>query len=196
MLQRRSRLLQSRSLADESIPRERHGPPRETGPEDPQGCCRESETSVDQPEKSGRPLRRHMGRVHRDMSRQPGDPGPDKTQRGQSPEGQVKTQCGQRPEGQTRPSVVRALRARQDPARSEPSVSVKNRHEPVPQPEGQSASRPECLVTLPFPVCFPQAAGVTFQLPREGRRACLSVVCSLLLFSLLSFFRAGFSGVF
>ena len=40
-----------------------------------------------------------------------------------------------------------------------------------------------------------QAAGVTFQLPREGRRACLSVVCSLLLFSLLSFFRAGFSGV-
>ena len=92
--------------------------------------------------------------------------------------------------------MVRALRARQDPARSEPSVSVKNRHEPVPQPEGQSASRPECLATQPFPVCFSQAAGVTFQLPREGRRACLSVVCSLLLFSLLSFFRAGFSGVF
>ena len=34
-----------------------------------------------------------------------------------------------------------------------------------------------------------------FQLPREGRRACLSVGCSLLLFSLLSFFRAGVSDV-
>ena len=43
----------------------------------------------------------------------------------------------------------------------------------------------------PLPRLFFQAAGVTFQLPREGRRACLSVVCSLLLFSLLSFFRAG-----
>ena len=62
-----------------------------------------------------------------------------------------------------------------DPARSEPSVSVKSRHEPVPQPEGQSASRPVCLVTHPCPGCFFQAAGVTFQLPREGRRACLSV---------------------
>ena len=72
MLQRRSRLLKSSSLVGESIPRERHGPPRETGPEDPQGCCRESETSVDQPKKSGRPLRRHMGRVHRDTSRSPG----------------------------------------------------------------------------------------------------------------------------
>ena len=39
-IQRRSRLLKSSSLVDESIPRERHGPPRETGPEDPQGCCR------------------------------------------------------------------------------------------------------------------------------------------------------------
>ena len=39
-IQRRSRLLKSSSLVDESMPRERHGPPRETGPEDPQGCCR------------------------------------------------------------------------------------------------------------------------------------------------------------
>lgn len=36
-IQRRSRLLKSSSLVDESMPRERHGPPRETGPEDPQG---------------------------------------------------------------------------------------------------------------------------------------------------------------
>ena len=53
---------------------------------------------------------------------------------------------------------------------------MKGRHEPVSQPEGQSASRPERLVTQPCPDCFSQAAGVTFQLPREGRRACLSVV--------------------
>ena len=72
---------------------------------------------------------------------------------------------------------------------------MKSRHEPVSLPEGQSASRPERLVTQPCPDCFSQAAGVTFQLPREGRRACLSVVCSLILFSLLSFFRAGFPGV-
>ena len=186
MLQRRSRLFKSRSLVDESIPRERHGPPRETGPEDPQGCCRESETSVDQPEKSGRPLRRHMGRVHRDMSRQPGDPGsvrpsevkgpgPDKTQRGQSPEGQVKTQCGQRPEGQTRPSVVRALRVCEEQTRTCATAR---------RPECQQASVPP---NPTFPCLFSQAAGVTFQLPWEGRRACLSVLCSLLLFSLLSF---------
>ena len=48
------------------------------------------------------------------------------------------------------------------------SVSVKSRHEPVPQPKGQSSSRPERLVTHPCPDCFSQAAGVTFQLPREG----------------------------
>ena len=65
-----------------------------------------------------------------------------------------RTQRGRRPEGRTRPSVVRALRARQDPARSEPSVSVKSRHKPVPQPEGQSATRPECLITHPCPGCF------------------------------------------
>ena len=77
------------------------------------------------------------------------------------------------------------------------SVSVKSRHERVSLPEGQSASRSERLSTQPSPDCFSfQAAGVTFQLPREGRRACLSVGCSLLLFSLLSFFRAGFLGVF
>ena len=39
-IQRRSRLLKSSSLVDESMPRERHGPPREAGPGDPQGCCR------------------------------------------------------------------------------------------------------------------------------------------------------------
>ena len=95
--------------------------------------------------------------------------------------------------------MVRAQRGQTDPVRSEPSVSVKSRHEPVPQPEGQSASRPECQqARVPrnptFPWLFSQAAGVTFQLPREGRRAYLSVVCSLL-FSLLSFFRAGFPEV-
>ena len=74
-------------------------------------------------------------------------------------------------------------------------MSVKSRHEPVSLPEGQSASRPERLVTHPCLVCFFQVAGVTFQLPREGRPACLCVVCFLLFFSLLSFFRAGFSGV-
>ena len=90
------------------------------------------------------------------------------TQRGQSPEGQTsparsEAQRGQSPEGHNRPSEVRALRARQDPARSEPrgpqdparsepSVSVKSRHETVPQPEGQSANRPVCLVTQPSPV--------------------------------------------
>ena len=86
--------------------------------------------------------------------------GPQQTQRGQSPEGQTQTQRGQSPEGQTRPScgqrprVVRAQRGQTDPARSEPSVSVKSRHEPVPQPEGQSASRPERLITQPCPDCF------------------------------------------
>ena len=33
-------------------------------------------------------------------------------------------------------------------------VPCLSRHEPVPQPEGQSASRPECLVTQPCPDCF------------------------------------------
>ena len=75
------------------------------------------------------------------------------------------------------------------------SVSVKSRHEPVPLPK-----RPECQQARaprnpPLPRLFFQAAGVTFLLPREGRRACLSVVCSLLPFSLLSFIRADFPGV-
>ena len=39
------------------------------------------------------------------------------------------------------------------PARSEPSVSVKSRHETVPQPDSQCANRPVCLVTQPSPVC-------------------------------------------
>ena len=79
---------------------------------------------------------------------------------------QAKTQRGPSPQDKSRPSVVRALRPRQDPAwseaqrgqtdpaRSEPTVTVKSRHEPVPQPEGQSASRPVCLVTHPCPGCF------------------------------------------
>ena len=61
------------------------------------------------------------------------------------------------------------------------------------RPECQQASAPR---NPTLPCLFSQAAGVTFQLPREGRRACLSVVCSLLLFSLLSFFCACFEGVF
>ena len=34
------------------------------------------------------------------------------------------------------------------------SVSVKNRHEPVPQPKSQSASRPERLLTQPSIIFF------------------------------------------
>ena len=40
---------------------------------------------------------------------------------------------------------------------------MESRHEPVPQSKGQSASRPERLVTR----LFCQAADVTFQLPQE-----------------------------
>ena len=67
---------------------------------------------------------------------------------------------------------------------------MKSRHEPVPQPEGQSASRPERLVTQPCPDCFSRPRASRSSSRGRGRRACLSVVCSLLLFSLLSFFRA------
>ena len=74
--------------------------------------------------------------------------GPDKTQRGQSPEGHNGPSVVKGPGWPIRPSVVRG------PARSEPSVSVKNRHEHVPQPEGQCASRPVCLLTQPSPVCY------------------------------------------
>ena len=82
------------------------------------------------------------------------------------PSGQDKTQCGQRPEGQTRPSVVRG------PERSDRPSEVRalRRHEPVPQPEGQSASRPECLVTHPCPDCFSR--------PRASRSS-LSFSCVL-----------------
>ena len=79
------------------------------------------------------------------------------------------------------------------PARSEPSVSVKNRHEPVPQPEGQCASRPVCLVTQPSPVCChrPRASRSS----SHGRGVGLVFLgCSLLLFSLLSFFSCWFPG--
>ena len=63
-----------------------------------------------------------------------------------------------------------------------------------------TAQRPECQQARaprnpPLPRLFFQAAGVTFQLHWEERRACLSVVCSLLLFSLLPVFRTGFPGV-
>ena len=138
---------------------------------------------------------------------------PQQTQRGQRPRGSDKTQRGQSPEGQTRPSEVRVLRARQDPAwsNSQSGQSPKRPDRPsevralrVCEEKTRTcatARRPECQQARvprnpPLPRLFFQAAGVTFQLPREGRRACLSVVCSLLLFSLLSFFRAGFPGVF
>ena len=127
--------------------------------------------------------------------------------------GPQQTQRGQRPEGQTRPSEVRALRAKQGPAWSKAQSGQSPKRPDRPSEvralrvcEEQTrtcatARRPECQqASVPrnptFPCLFSQAAGVTFQLPREGRRACLSVSCSLLLFSLLSFFRAGFPGVF
>ena len=129
------------------------------------------------------------------------------------PRGPQQTQRGQRPEGQTRPSEVRALRAKQGPAWSKAQSGQSPKRPDRPSEvralhvcEEQTrtcvtARRPECQQasvprTPTFPSMFLQAAGVTFQLPREGRRACLSVACSLLLFSLLSFFRAGFLGVF
>ena len=118
-----------------------------------------------------------------------------------------------RPEGHTRPSEVRALRAEQGPAwsKAQSGQSLKRPDRPsevralrVCEEQTRTcvtARRPVCQqASVPrnptFPSLFSQAAGVTFQLPREGRRACLSVACSLLLFSLLSFFRVGFPGVF
>ena len=134
--------------------------------------------------------------------------GPDKTQRASQDPVRSEPRVGQ-----TRPSEVGAQRARQDPAWSEPRGSDKTQR--GQSSEGQTrpsevralrartcatAQRPECQqASVPrnptLPCLLFQAAGVTFQLPREGRRACLSVVCSLLLFSLLSFFRSGFPGV-
>ena len=63
-------------------------------------------------------------------------------------------------------------------------MSEKSRHEAVPLPSGQSSSRPERLVSAEARVS-----------PTQPCPASLSVVCSHLLFSLLSFFRAGFLGV-
>ena len=128
------------------------------------------------------------------------------------PRGPQQTQRGRRTEGQTRPSEVRALRAKQDPAWSKAQSGQSPKRPDRPSEvralrvcEEQTrtcatARRPECqqarvLRNPPLPSLFLQAAGVTFQLPREGRRACLSVVCSLFLFSLLSFFCAVFPGV-
>ena len=74
------------------------------------------------------------------------------------------------------------------------SVSVKSRHEPVPQPKGQSASRPERFLTLPSPVCFlrPRASRSS----SRGRGVGLFFLwCAPSFSSLLSFFRAGFPGV-
>ena len=79
--------------------------------------------------------------------------GPDKTQRGQSPEGQIRPSEVRVLRATTDPARSKAWAGRQDLARSEPSVSVKSRHETVPQPEGQCANRPVCLVTQPSPVC-------------------------------------------
>ena len=70
-----------------------------------------------------------------------------------------------------------------------------SRHEPVPQPEGQSASRPECLVTQPCPDCYSR--------PRASRSSSLGrgvglvfLLCAPSFSSLFCrFFRAGFSGV-
>ena len=123
------------------------------------------------------------------------------------------TQRGRRPEGQTRPSEVRALRASQDPAWSEPSGQDKTQC--GQRPEGQTrpsvvrgpersdrpsevralrvceeqtrtcatARRPECQQARvprnpPLPWLFFQAAGVTFQLLREGASG-LSFCCVL-----------------
>ena len=126
------------------------------------------------------------------------------------PRGPQQTQRGQSPEGHNRPSEVRALRAKQDPAWSKAQCGQSPKRPDRPSEvralrvcEEQiricaTARRPECQqarvpLNPTFPCLFLQAAGVAVQLPREGRRAC--VVCSLLLFSLLSFFRAGFPEV-
>ena len=45
---------------------------------------------------------------------------------------------------------------------------MKSRHEPVPQPKGQSASRPERLVTHPCPVCFFPGRGRHVPAPSGG----------------------------
>ena len=69
-----------------------------------------------------------------------------------------------------------------------------SRHEPVPQPKGQSASRPERLVTQPSPDYFsrPRASRSS----SRGRGVGLVFLWGALSFlSLLSFFRAGFPGV-
>ena len=128
------------------------------------------------------------------------------TQRGQRPRGPDKTQRGQGPRRPDRPSVVRGPRARQDPARSGSKETRQTQRGQGPRrpdrpsevralrvceeqtrtcatarrPESQQASAPR---NPTFPCLFSQAAGFTFQLPREGRRACLSGVLPPSLFS-------------
>ena len=71
---------------------------------------------------------------------------------------------------------------------------MKSRHESVPQPKGQSASRPERLVTQPCPDCFSRSRASRSS--SRGRGVGLVFLsCALSFLSLLSFFRAGFPGV-
>ena len=72
---------------------------------------------------------------------------------------------------------------------------MKSRHEPVPQPKGQSASRPERLVTQLFPDCFfrPRASRCCSRGRGVGLVFLWCVPCFSSLF--FRFFRAGFLGV-
>ena len=70
-----------------------------------------------------------MGRVPRDKSR-------SEAQRGQRPRVSNQTQRGLSPDGQTRPSEVRTLRARHDPAWSKASGQDKTQR--GQRPEGQT----------------------------------------------------------
>ena len=63
---------------------------------------------------------------------------------------------------------------------------MKSRHEPVPQPEGQSASRPERLLTQPCPDCFSRPPASRVPAPSGGASG-LSF-CGVLPPSLLSSF--------
>ena len=76
---------------------------------------------------------------------------------------------------------TRELRRATQKSSTRGSVSVRSRHEPVSLPEGQSASRPERLVS-------------EAQVSPTQPLTCLSF-CGVLPPPLLSFFRAGFPGV-
>ena len=58
------------------------------------------------------------------------------------------------------------------------SVSVKSRHEPVPQPEGQSASRPERLVTQPCPLTVFPGRGRHVPAPAGGTSGLFFLWCA------------------